>query len=80
MKAKITRQEDDLVKEGELKYVEFNEYGRGKALHDVPKVGYALILDPQYAFSYTWMTSVITEVISETEIKTKNSTYKIELL
>jgi len=74
---KLIRQKDNLIKEGLIKFVEFNDMGRGKALHDVPEVGYSCIVNP--SISYTWLTSTIVEVISLTEFKTKNSHYKIEI-
>lgn len=73
---KLIRQRDNHTSSGVIKFIEFNEEGRGKALHESPKVGYSCIVNP--SISYTWMTSVITEVISQTEFKTKNSHYKIE--
>jgi len=75
---KLIRQRDKYTSSGIIKFIEFNEEGRGKGLHESPKVGYACIVDPQRSISFTWMTSPITEVISETEFKTKNSHYKIE--
>lgn len=74
--AKLIRQRDNLTKEGIIKFIEFNKNGRGKKLHDNPTVGFSCIVDP--GFLYTWMTSAITEIISTTEFKTKNSHYKIE--
>lgn len=77
--AVLKRLDDGLQKMGVIKFLEFDEEtGRGKALHDKPEVGFSIIVNPQYGVSYTWMTSVITEVISDTEVKTENSHYKIE--
>lgn len=74
---KLIRQRDNLVKEGFIEYVEFDSNNRGKKIHMEPKVGFACIVD-RNRISFTWMTTVITEVISLTEFKTENSHYKIE--
>lgn len=67
-----------------IAWVEWNETGRAQASHDKIGVGYSLILDPHRGFSYTWLTTVVTEIISESEecveFRTKNSTYKLEIL
>lgn len=75
--AKLVRQRDNLTKEGTIEFVEFDKNGRGKNIHMKPEVGFSCIVN-RTLMSYTWMTSPITEVISETEFKTKNSNYKIE--
>lgn len=74
----LVRKDDGLKKSGIIKYVEFDERGRGKAFHDSPKEGFACIVDPQRGQYFTWMTSPIVEVISEKEFKTQNSHYIIE--
>jgi len=74
--AKLIRQRDNLVKEGLIEYVEFDSNNRGKNIHMIAKVGYSCIVNR--SISYTWLTSTITEVISDTEFKTQNSHYKIE--
>lgn len=75
--AKLIRQRDNLVAEGIIEFVEFDKNDRGKKVHMKPDIGYACIVDRQ-KLVYTWMTTQITEVISETEFKTKNSHYIIE--
>ena len=76
--AKLIRQRDNLVKEGFIEFVEFDKRtNRGKKIHMKPKVGYACIVD-RNRISFTWMTTTITELISETEFRTENSHYKIE--
>ena len=75
--AKLIRQRDGLVKEGFIEFLEFDKNNRGKNIHMKPKIGYACIVDGKKLI-YTWLTSVITEIISDTEFKTKNSHYKIE--
>lgn len=75
--AKLIREHDGLVKEGEIEFIEFNEKGYEKNVHMKPKEGFSCIVD-RNRFSYTWMTSTITKVISDTEFVTKNSHYTIE--
>jgi hypothetical protein len=62
------------------KWVEFDG-DFGKNLHDKPKIGFSLIMSPFNPFSFTWMTSQITEIIEIndyfTHFKTKNSEYKL---
>jgi hypothetical protein len=71
----------------QFKFVEWNgdEIGsRAKQMHDEPQIGYSVIIDPQY-LSFTWLTTPITEIISDTSdngsrsihFKTKNSEYKL---
>lgn len=72
----------------QVKFVEWsgNTVGsRAKQLHDEPQVGYSCIIDPQYSYQYTWLTTEITEIESDVEVedsrcitfKTKNSSYKL---
>lgn len=74
---KLVRQRDNLSKMGVIKWVEWNKDGGFKALHEKPEVGYSCIVNPN-RISYTWLTTTITELISETEFRTENSHYKIE--
>jgi len=56
-----------------------------RELHDEPKVGYSCIIDPQYGYSFTWITTPITEIVSDDIIekkrcitfKTRKSLYKL---
>jgi hypothetical protein len=61
-----------------IQWVEFDENGRGKESHDNPMVGCSLLMSPFNA-SFTWMTTVVTEIIEEREnyvhFKTENSEY-----
>lgn len=75
--AKLIRQRDNLTAEGIIEFVEWNQYGRGKKVHMQPEIGFSCIVDRQ-KLAYTWLTTEITEIISETEFKTKNSHYIIE--
>lgn len=64
-----------------VKWVKWKKDGRFDKLYARPQVGFSCILDPQYAPSYTWLTTSIEsfEKVSNHEIrfKTKNSTYII---
>ena len=60
-----------------VKFIEWDENGKGKSLHDTPAIGRSIVLDLNGPFSYQWMTTQITEIISETEFKTLNSTYAL---
>ena len=74
----------------QVKFVEFegDEIGsRAKQLHEEPQVGFSVIIDPQYTFQYTWLTTTITEIESDVEFgdhrcitfKTKNSSYTLHI-
>ena len=63
-------------------WIEWNEIGvaTGKEIHDEPSIGKSLILNP-HPVSYTWLTTVITEIVEQKEgyikFTTKNSTYEL---
>jgi hypothetical protein len=74
----------------QFKFVEWGseELGsRAKQLHDEPQLEYSVIIDPQYASQYTWLTTPITEIESDTTtgtgrciaFKTKNSNYTLHI-
>jgi len=65
---------------GVIKFIEWKDDGMYKASHDTPAVGRSIIADPGPYGMYQWLTSVITEVVSENEFKTKNSTYTLHKL
>jgi hypothetical protein len=78
---KLIRGGDGLKKESEdIMYIDFDDTGRFKEKHDKPKVGYSLLISPFNIF-YTLQTTVITEILEETDelvhFKTKNSEYKL---
>ena len=62
-----------------ITWIEF-ENGRGKAMHDKPQIGYSLMMSP-FNDMFTWMTTIITEIIEESDnyvhFKTENSEYKL---
>lgn len=62
-----------------IKFIKWKPDGHFDKMYARPQVGFSCILDPQYAPSFTWMTTAIQsfEKISKNELvfKTKNSTY-----
>lgn len=75
--ASLERVNDGLVKtSNDLKFIEWDSDGRAVKLHDSMEVGRSAILSP-FNMSFTWQTTEITEILSDTEFKTKNSHYKI---
>jgi hypothetical protein len=74
----------------QFKFVEWDgeQLGsRAKQLHDEPQLEYSVIIDPQYASQYTWLTTPITAIESDTTtsnlrciaFKTKNSEYLLHI-
>jgi hypothetical protein len=77
----LIREEDNKQIPGSvIKFIEWNENGTGKASHDTPAPGRSIVVDPIVGGSYVWLTSEITEVISDTKFKTLNSTYTLHKL
>lgn len=77
----VTRVEDNMqMPASVVKFVEWNEDGTGKAMHDSPAVGRSIVLDPTGPGNYMWLTTQIIEIISDTTFKTKNSTYMVHKL
>ena len=77
----LTRLNDGLVKRGDIvKYVEWNEDGTSKKIHENIQVGRSLILDPR--IGYTWLTTIIIEIIEQKDdyvkFKTENSLYELK--
>lgn len=60
-----------------IRFIEWDENGVGKKTHNEPAVGRSIIVNPSGFGNYKWLTSVITEVVSENEFKTENSIYKL---
>ena len=76
----LKRLNDGLTHTGyKVQYVEWNEDQTAKESHDDVQVGRSLILDPR--FNYTWLTTVITEIVEQKEgyikFTTNNSTYEL---
>jgi hypothetical protein len=80
-KYKLVRERDNLTLEGEkIRWIDWNENGTFNSAHDEPKVERSLIIDPHY-MSYTWLTTIITEILEQkenyTKFKTTNSVYEL---
>ena len=78
---KLVRERDGLTKQSkEVMWLEWNEDGRFKAKHDVHGIGRSLIMSP-FNNSFTWQTTIITEIVEEREgylkFKTENSVYEL---
>ena len=76
----LKRLNDGLTHTGyKVQYVEWNEDKTAKESYDDAQVGRSLILDPR--FNYTWLTTVITEIVEQREgyikFQTQNSTYEL---
>jgi hypothetical protein len=77
----VTRKEDNKqMTANTVKFIQWNENGVGGSLHEEPAVGRSIVLDLTGPESYKWLTSQIVEIISNTEFKTKNSTYMLHKL
>jgi hypothetical protein len=75
------KRSDGLIKRSEdVRWIEFNEDGRGKELHETPKVGLGLIMSPFNIF-FTWQTTEVIELLESSEnyikFRTKNSDYEL---
>jgi hypothetical protein len=74
----LTRKEDNKQMPGSIvKFIEWGDNDKAKAIHDTPAIGRSIVLDPHGYGQYKWMTTEIVEIISDTEFKTKNSTYTL---
>jgi hypothetical protein len=80
-KYKLIREHDGLTNAGnKILWIDWNKNGTFKKSHDEPKLNRSLIVDP-YRGSYTWMTTVLTEIIEQREdyikFRTSNSVYEL---
>lgn len=78
---KLIRERDGLTKQSEkVLWLEWNEDGTFKKEWNSPAIGRSLLMSPFNDF-FTWQTTVITEIIEQTEeyikFKTKNSIYEL---
>ena len=78
---KLVREHDGLVNQSkEIKWLEWNEEGKVRQDCTEPAVGRSLLMSPFNSF-FTWMTTVITEIVEERDdyikFKTQNSTYEL---
>ena len=81
-KAKYTlkRLNDSLTNVGHTaQYIQWNDDRAGHSIHDDIEVGRSCMLNP--GIGYTWLTTVITEIVEQGEgyikFQTKNSTYEL---
>jgi len=78
---KLIRENDGLVNAGnKIKWIESNTDKTFHSSHEEPGLGRSFILDP-HSISYTWMTTVVTEIIEQREdyikFRTSNSVYEL---
>ena len=82
---RLIRLEDRKVMYAKVaKWVSWSEEALRHPLDDTPAVGKSLVLDPTRYSNYTWLTTVVTEIVSTGEgyikFKTLNSTYELSKL
>jgi len=81
----LIRHRDGLTKIGnKADWIEWDEdTSAGKKLHTEPAIGRSFVLDLGGPLTYTWMTTTVTEIISnepgKIEFKTKNSNYTLNI-
>jgi hypothetical protein len=78
---KLVRERDGLTHySSKFRWIEWNEDRRFRADHEDIAIGRSLMLDP-HRMSYTWLTTVVTEIIEDRpdyiKFKTTNSTYEL---
>ena len=80
----LVKSNGEMHRAEQVKFIEWEgvELGsRGKKSHSFPKVGFSIVLDPQWAPSYTWLTTPIVEIVEMEEeylkFKTQNSSYEL---
>jgi len=75
----LTRLDDNKqIPASVVRFIEWNENGTFKSVHDEPAIGRSIIADPMIGGNYRWLTTDITEIINENTFKTKNSTYTLK--
>ena len=83
-KYKLVRERDGLTKTSvDVKWLEFDENGRYKADFPQVAVGRSLLMSP-FGPSFTWQTTLVTEVVEQREdyvkFNTENSVYELFVL
>jgi hypothetical protein len=78
---KLVRERDGLTHySSKFRWIEWNEDSRYRSDHEDIAIGRSLMLDP-HRMSYTWLTTVVTEIIEDRpdyiKFKTTNSTYEL---
>ena len=81
MNYKLVREHDGLTKYSQkIGWVEWDNNGLFKENHNEPAIGRSFILDP-HRMSYTWLTTIITEIVEQREdyikFNTENSVYEL---
>ena len=80
-KYKLVRERDGLTVTGNrILWIDWEEDGTFHSSHNEPKLDRSLIVDP-HRMSYTWMTTILTEIIEQREdyikFRTSNSIYEL---
>ena len=80
-KYKLVREGDSLTINGNrILWIDWESDGTFHSSHHEPKLDRSLIVDPHH-MSYTWMTTVVTEIIEQredyTKFRTSNSVYEL---
>ena len=80
-KYKLVRERDNLTKEGNrILWIDWDTDGTFHSSHYELKLDRSLILDPHH-MNYTWMTTIVTEIIEQREdyikFRTLNSVYEL---
>jgi hypothetical protein len=78
---KLVRKRDGLVKQSnKIKFLEFDDNGFYLKDYDKAAIGLSLLMSPFNKF-FTWQTTLITEILQDTEnylhFKTENSEYEL---
>ena len=78
---KLVRERDGLTKQSKgVKWIEWNEDGSLKDYFDEALIGRSLLMSP-FNPSFTWQTTLVTEIIEQREdylkFKTGNSNYEL---
>jgi len=78
---KLIRERDQLTKaSNDIVWIEWNENGTFKEQFKIPAIGRSLLMSP-FNQSFTWQTTLITEIIEQREdyvkFKTGNSNYEL---
>lgn len=80
-KWKLVRERDGLIKQSEgIKWIQWTDKGFYDSDYQEPALGRSLLMSPFNMF-YTWLTTVITEIVEKREdyikFKTENSIYEL---
>jgi hypothetical protein len=80
-KYKLVRERDGLTITGnKILWIDWEMSGRFNSSYDEPELDRSLIVDPHH-ITYTWMTTVVTEIIEQREdyikFRTSNSIYEL---